>query len=189
MKIPVGVSNRHCHLTKEVYYKLFNKEDLTFKKDINQPTQFAAEECVTIKGPKGIIENVRILGPFRSYNQVEVSKTDTYKLGINPPVRCSGHLDGAEDITIIGPCSEITIPCAILANRHIHISKDEANKLNIKDNEPVLVKINTEKKGTIEAFFKVSDIAYKEIHLDTDDANGFLLKQNDEVEIELKNDN
>ena len=101
MKISVGVSNRHCHLTKEVYEKLFGKSELTFKRALNQPGQFAAEETVIIKGPKGSIEKVRVLGPFRSYNQVEVSKTDAYKLGINPPVRKSGHLDGASELEII----------------------------------------------------------------------------------------
>ena len=171
MKISVGVSNRHCHLTKEVYEKLFGKSELTFKRALNQPGQFASEETIIIKGPKGSIEKVRVLGPFRSYNQVEVSKTDAYKLGINPPVRKSGDLEGASLLELI---------------RHIHISDDLAKEWGVVDDEPVGVIIDGEKKGLVEAFFKTSSDGYLEIHLDTDDANGFLLKQNDTVEIRFK---
>lgn len=186
MKIKVGVSARHCHLTQETYEKLFNRKDLTFKKALNQPGQFASEETVIIKGPKGAIEHVRILGPLRSYDQVEVSKTDAYKLGINPPVRKSGHLDGASAVEIIGPVGKVTLNCAIIANRHIHISDADAKKLNVNDADAVGIIINGEKQGIIEGFFKTSKDGYFELHLDTDDANSFLLKQNDEVEIKLK---
>ena len=177
MKISVGVSNRHCHLTKEVYEKLFGKSELTFKRALNQPGQFASEETVIIKGPKGAIEKVRVLGPFRSYNQVEVSKTD------------SGHLDGASELEIIGPKDKITLPCGIIANRHIHISEALAKEWGVADDEPVGVIIDGEKKGIIEAFFKTSSDGYLEIHLDTDDANGFMLKQNDTVEIKFQKKN
>ena len=183
MKISVGVSNRHCHLTKEVYEKLFGKSELTFKRALNQPGQFASEETIIIKGPKGSIEKVRVLGPFRSYNQVEVSKTDAYKLGINPPVRKSGDLQGASLLELIGPKDKITLPCGIIANRHIHISPEDAEKLGVVDDEKVIVKINTIKPGTIEAQFKVTPDGFFELQLDTDDANGFLLRQDDFVEI------
>jgi putative phosphotransacetylase len=185
MKIPVGVSARHIHLTKETFIKLYGQNELTIKVPIKQPGLYAANETLTIKGPKGTIENVRILGPFRSYNQVEVSKTDCYKLGVNPPMRTSGEVEGASLITIIGPIGEVTIPACILANRHIHITTEEANNLGIKDKQHVMVKINSLKPGIIDAQYKVSDKAYKEIHLDTDDANAFLLSQDDEVEILL----
>lgn len=185
MKISVGVSARHVHLTKEVFNKLFKQDDLTIKVPINQPGLYAAMETVTIKGPKGTINNVRLMGPLRSYNQVEISKTDAYKLGVNPPVRTSGDLNGADAITIIGPIGEVTLNACILADRHIHISKNEADKLGIKDKQEVNVRINTIKPGIIRAHYKVSEYAYKEIHLDTDDANAFLLKQNDEVEIDI----
>lgn len=186
MKVSVGVSARHCHLTKEVYEKLFGRSELTYKSPLKQPGQFASEERVTIKGPKGFIEGVRILGPLRSYNQVEVSKTDCYKLGVNPPVRKSGHLEGAAEVEIIGPKDKITLPCCIIANRHIHITKEMANSLGVKDDDSVGILIDGEKKGVVEGFFKVTDKAYFELHLDTDDANGFLLKQDDIVEIRLK---
>lgn len=184
MKIEVGVSNRHCHLTKEVYKKLFNKEDLTFKKALKQPGQFAAEEVITIEGPKNKIEKVRVLGPLRSYNQVEVSKSDAYKLGVNPPVRTSGDLDNASEVTLVGPTGSITLNCCILANRHIHITEEEARSLNIKDKQKVKIYVNNDKAGVMEGCFKVSKEAYKELHIDIDDANAFLLSQDDIVEIE-----
>lgn len=182
MIIPVGVSARHIHLTKENFIKLFGYEELTFLKDLTQPGLFASLETVTIKGSKNEINNVRILGPFREYSQVEISKTDSYTLGVKPEVRKSGDLDGTDFITVIGPKGEINIP-VIIANRHIHISTEEANSLGIKDDDKTYVRINSEKKGIIEVFYKVSDEAYKELHIDLDDANAFLLKQNDEVEI------
>ena len=186
MKVQVGVSNRHCHLTKEVYQKLFGKEDLTYLRPLKQGGQYASAETLTIKGPKGSIDRVRVLGPLRDYNQVEVSKTDCYKLGIDAPMRKSGHLDGAADITLVGPLGEVCVPAAIIANRHIHISPEDAKKLGVVDDEKVVVKINTIKPGTIEAQFKVTPDGFFELHLDTEDANGFLLRQDDFVEIDLE---
>ena len=171
MKVQVGVSNRHCHLTKDVYQKLFGKEDLTYLRPLKQGGQYASAETLTIKGPKGSIDRVRVLGPLRDYNQVEVSKTDCYKLGIDAPMRKSGHLDGAADITLVGPLGEVCVPVAIIANRHIHISPEDAKKLGVVDDE---------------AQFKVTPDGFFELHLDTDDANGFLLRQDDFVEIDLE---
>ena len=184
MKISVGVSARHIHLTKENFIKLFGYEELTKYKDIKQPGLFASEEKVTLKTPYYSIDNVRILGPFREYNQAEISKTDVYKFKVNPKVRRSGEVDNTDTITVIGPKCEIQIP-VIIANRHIHITSKQAQELNIKDKQLVPIKINSEKPGVIIAEFKVSDEAYLELHLDLDDANAFLLKQDDEVEVIL----
>lgn len=182
MKIPVGISARHIHLTSDDYFKLFGDNELTKLKNINQPGLFASNETVTIKGNKGTIDNVRILGPFRDYSQVEISKTDSYTLGVVAKMRRSGILDDVNKIEVIGPKGSIMVP-VILANRHIHISKVDADKLGIKDNDKTFVKINTEKMGVIEVVYKVSEKAYMELHLDLDDANAFLLNQGDEVEI------
>ena len=182
MKIPVGVSARHVHLTKEDYKTIFELDELTKLKDINQPGLFACNEVVTLKGNKGTIENVRILGPFRNYSQVEISKTDSYNLGVNVKMRKSGDLEDTDTIEVIGPKGSVIVP-VIMANRHIHISKKEADNMGIKDDDKAFVKINTEKRGVIEVYYKVSEEAYKELHLDLDDANAFLLKQDDEVEI------
>jgi putative phosphotransacetylase len=184
MKIPVGISARHIHLTKDNFVKLFGYEELTKFKDIKQPGLFAAEEKVTLKTDNYSIDNVRILGPFREYNQAEISKTDAYKFKVDPKVRRSSEVEGTDSITVVGPKGEIKIP-VIIANRHIHITKKQADELNVKDRQLVPVKINSEKPGVILAEFKVSEKAFLELHLDTDDANAFLIKQDDEVEIML----
>ena len=185
MVIPVGVSARHVHLNEETFKKLFGKDDLTKFKDINQPGLYAAEETVTIKTLKGEFNNVRILGPLRDYNQVEISKTDAYVLGINPPVRNSGNFDSAASVTVVGPCGEVTVDAVIIAERHIHMSEEQAKELNLSNGQSVVVKIGGIKPGTIIAKIKTSKEAYLELHLDLDDANGFLLKQDDKVDVEI----
>jgi len=180
MKIKVGVSNRHIHLKQEDLDVLFGYE-LSKRNDLNQPFEFASNEVLTIKTDKDIIENVRVLGPVRNYTQIEISKTDAYKLGINPPVRNSGDLNDSEVVTLIGPKGSIKTNGCIIATRHIHITHEDKIKYGFKDK--VLVKINGDKKGIIEVNIKESDKAYFELHLDTDDANAFLLKNGDEVEI------
>ena len=184
MRISVGVSNRHVHLTDEDYKLLFGNTPLTKRNDLTQPGTFASELTVTITGSKRSIENVRVLGPNRSYTQVEVSKTDSYFLGLDPPVRNSGDLAGASEITITGPNGSITRNAAIIASRHIHVDKKIRKEHNLEGIEMVSVEISGEKGGVItNVYLKDSEEAYFELHLDTDDANAFLLKQDDEVEI------
>lgn len=180
----VGISNRHVHLTEDDFKKLFNNKELEAVKYLNQPGQFASNLKVTIKTGKSEISGVRVLGPLRDYTQVEISKTDAYKLGLNPPVRESGNLKGSEDITIIGD-SEITLKeCTIIATRHIHASKEDLVKYNLDASKKYKVKINGEKGGIINnVSIKVSDKAFFEMHLDTDDGNGHLLKCGDTATI------
>lgn len=186
MKVNVGISNRHVHLTNDDYKLLFGDIPLTKRNDLTQPGTFASEQTVTITGPKRSIENVRVLGPNRSYTQVEVSKTDAYSLGINPPVRNSGDLEDASEITITGPLGSITRKSAIIASRHIHVDKKIREDHGLIGIEEVSVKIPGEKSGIIDhVYLKETEEAYFELHLDTDDANCFLLKQGDEVEIIL----
>jgi len=184
MNVKVGISNRHVHLTYEDYKILFGDIPLTKRNDLTQPNTYACNETVTIKGEKRELSNVRVLGPCRTYTQVEVSKTDAYYLGVNPPVRNSGKLDDAYEITIIGPIGEITKKACIIATRHIHVDKNIRREHNLEGIEKVSVKISGEKSGIIEnVFLKESDEAYFELHLDTDDGNAFLLNNGDEVEI------
>ena len=186
MKVSVGVSNHHVHLTSTDYEILFGKKELSIRNKLNQPGQFASNERVTIIGPKGKLENLVIVGPFRDYTQVEVSKTDSRFLGITPPVRDSGDLRDASNVTIIGPIGKIEKPCAIIANRHIHVDKKILEEKNLVGVKEVSVKVNGEKSGILEHVqLKLSEEAYFEIHLDTDDANAFLLENNDEIEIIL----
>ncbi len=180
MKLKVGVSNRHIHLKQSDLDVLFGC-DLTKRNDLTQPGQFAANEVLTIKTAKSEINNVRVLGPVRDYTQIEISQTDAYKLGLNPPVRSSGHLEDSEVVTLIGPHGSITTNGCIIADRHIHVTYADKEKYNLPDK--VMVKIAGEKRGIIEVAIKASAEAYFELHLDTDDANAFLLKNGDEVEI------
>lgn len=184
MKVSVGISNRHVHLKEEDYKKLFGDIQLEEERKINQPNQYASKQFVTIKTNKNEIKNVRILGPLREYNQVEISRTDAYFLGINPPIRKSGDLSDAENIKIIGPNGEIEVKACIIADRHIHILPSEAKMYGLNDLNEVSVLIDGEKGGIIEhVHLRVSDASYFEMHLDTDDANAFNLKNGDLVKI------
>lgn len=183
MNVSIGVSNRHVHVTREDLEILFGKNyELNVKGPLKQPNQFACVETVIIKTEKDKIENVRILGPVRNYTQVELSKTDAYKLGINPPVRDSGDVENSEVVSIVGPKGVVTKPCCIIARRHIHITKEDKEKYNLPD--VVSVRIKGNRGGILdEVYVKVSEEAYFEMHIDTDEANAFLIKNNDEVEI------
>ena len=110
-KVPVGISNRHVHLSQEDLERLFGEGyQLTNIKDLSQPGQFAAEETVTLVGPKGVLQRVRVLGPVRSKTQVEVSRTDAFALGVRPPVRDSGELNCISgQVTVVGPMVSVTL--------------------------------------------------------------------------------
>lgn len=186
MKVSIGISNRHVHLTREAIDILFGKDyELTFKNKLSQSDQFAANETVIIKGPKNEIEKVRVLGPIRSYNQIEVSKTDSFKLGVNPPVRNSGDIKGSSPITIIGPKGILNLnEGCIIATRHLHASPDDLIKYGLKNNQIVSIKINGGKSAILNDVHVKSEPGFVlEVHLDTDDANGCLLNQGDEAEL------
>jgi len=186
MKVSIGVSNRHVHLTKEHLSVLFGEGyELEKKNDLTQPGQYASTALVTIKTDKSEIGNVRVLGPTRNYTQVEISKTDAYKLGLNPPVRNSGDLKDSCSITIIGPNGSIDIEeGCIIAARHIHLLPSQIKIYGLEGREMVNVKLNGEKGGIItNVYLKASDEAFFELHLDTDDANAHLIKNGDIGEI------
>ncbi len=186
MKINVGVSNRHAHLTEETFVKLFGHNKITKRNDLNQIGEFASDFTVDLKTEKGTLERVRILGPFRDYDQVEISVTDSYKLGIKPPVRASGDVKDSASGTLIGEIGEVKLDTGIIiAERHIHMTEKQALEFGFVDKQAVVIKIEGIKRGVIEAFVKISSKAFLEIHLDTDDANAFLLKNGDEVEMIL----
>ncbi len=186
MKVTVGISNRHVHLTKEDLATLFGDDyELEVVRPINQPGQFASNSFVTVKTEKSEIEHVRVLGPVRAYTQVEISMTDAYKLGVRPPIRDSGDLEGSSPVTLIGPKGELHLDKGlILADRHIHITPKQKEMYGFKDVDYVSVAIPGEKGGIINNVrLKVLEKSYFEIHLDTDDANAFLLHDGDIVEI------
>ncbi len=188
MKVSIGVSARHVHVTKEDLNILFGEGfELTEKVALSQPGQYACNEQVTLKGPKGTIERVRILGPERNETQAEISKTDSFALGIKPPVRNSGDLEGAAEVTIVGPCGKITKNAAIIAARHVHATLEDAKKYGFEGKEFVTLVVKGEKPGILEnVYVRISDKFSYEVHLDTDDANAFLIKQGDEAELIVK---
>ena len=186
-EIPVGISNRHIHLSKEHVEILFGAGyELTPFKDLSQPGQYACKEQLTIVGPSlRPIEKVRVLGPVRPASQVEISRTDAYALKVAPPVRESGKIAGSAPITIIGPKGVVTLKeGCIIANRHIHMSLEEGEKFGVKDNEYVDIDAFGERKTR---FFDVQVRVHKdfrlEMHLDTDDAIAAGLKNGSKVSI------
>ncbi len=184
MKIRIGVSNHHVHLTEDDYHILFGKEPLEKLRDLSQEGQYACHQTVSVKTEKSELSKLRIIGPFRSYTQVEVSLTDAYQLGIHPPTRDSGDLRDASTVTIIGPQGSVTRACAILATRHIHLSPWELATLGCDKEEEVSVKIPGPKGGTIDhVVFKVDPTYKMELHIDTDDGNAHQVKTGDEGEI------
>ncbi|KRM06310.1 MAG: phosphate propanoyltransferase [Liquorilactobacillus ghanensis] len=174
VKIPVGISNHHIHLTETDYKKLFPHEAIKVKKELNQPGEFASEQMVTIKGPRGKIARVRILGPFRSHSQVEVSLTDARKLGIKVPIRLSGNLDNTPGIDLESEYGSLHLnDGVIVAKRHIHMSEKEAALLGVKKGDTVSVSVDNAERPIV---FQNVEIRpgknFKlEMHLDTDEAN------------------
>ena len=159
--VPVGVSNRHIHLTQEHVETLFGKG-------------YACKEQLTIIGPSlRPIEGVRVLGPVRKSSQVEISRTDSFVLKVKPPVRESGDIAGSAPITIIGPKGVVTLKeGCIIANRHIHMSLDDAAKFGVKDGDYVTVEANGERRTTFYDVQIRANAAFRlEMHIDTDDAN------------------
>ncbi|MEY9979570.1 phosphate propanoyltransferase [Lysinibacillus sp. RC79] len=180
--IPIAVSASHSHLSEEDFYHLFGENSKLIKwKDLSQPGQFAAQKVLTIKGPRGQIDNVRILGPFRNDTQIEISQTDAVKLGVSPPIRMSGDLKNSSPITLIGPHGILHKKHGlIIAQAHIHMSETEAALLNVKDQEIVKVEIISEVRQIqmMNVVVRVSPNFMLEMHIDTDEANAAAIATN-----------
>lgn len=187
--VKIGVSARHVHLSRKDIDALFGEGyELTPKKEL-MGGQYAAEECVTIVSPNlRSIEGVRVLGPLRKESQIEISRTDTFKLKNSPPVRPSGELKGAAPMAIVGPKGSIFLnEVCIIANRHIHLPPYLAQKYGVKDNDLVDVEVET---GKPTKFFDVQVRVHEsftpEMHIDTDDANACGLRTGDVIKIITK---
>ena len=188
-EIKIGVSARHVHLSRKDLDALFGEGYELHKKKELMGGQFAAEECVTIVSPNlRSIENVRVLGPLRKESQIEVSRTDTFKLKISPPVRPSGELKGSAPMAMVGPKGSIFLnECCIIANRHIHLPPYLAEKYGVRDNDLVDVEVQT---GKPTKFFNVQVRVHEsftpQMHIATDDANACALKTGDVIKILAK---
>jgi acetate kinase len=178
--IPLSTSAHHVHLNQTDFEALFGAgSTMTPKTDLSQPGQFAAVEMVNLIGPKGKIDNVRILGPTRKESQVEISRTEEFKLGIDAPIRDSGDIEGTPGIIVEGKIGTLKLDKGVIcAKRHIHMSTEEALSLGLRDKDTVMVKV----KGVRELIFgdvliRVHPNFRMDMHLDTDEANAAQISQ------------
>ncbi|MCI9591531.1 MAG: phosphate propanoyltransferase [Lachnospiraceae bacterium] len=175
MKFIVETSARHVHVTQETLETLFGKgHQLTHKKDLSQPGQYACEERVTVVGPKKSLERVSILGPVRPADQVELSLTDARSIGLAAPVRESGDVAGSAPCKLVGPCGEVEISQGVIvAKRHIHATPEDAVSLGVNDKDVVSVKIDTDGRSLVfgDVVVRVSPKFALAMHIDTDESN------------------
>ena len=176
-KILVETSARHVHVTKEDLEALFGAgHELTVKSMLSQPGQFASEEQVDVVGPKNTLKRVRILGPVRPENQVELALTDARAIGVTAPVRESGDVAGSGVCKLVGPCGEVELKEGVIAaKRHIHMTPEDAEVFNVKDKDVVSVKVIPPVEGRALIFgdvvVRVSPKYALAMHIDTDESN------------------
>ncbi|HBA04185.1 MAG TPA: phosphate propanoyltransferase [Clostridium sp.] len=185
-EIPVGVSNRHVHLSQKDLESLFGADySLTKLKDLSQPGQYACKELVTICGPKGAIEKVRILGPVRSKTQVEVLNGDCIKLGAASNVRLSGDLSRTPGITLVGPKGSVQIEEGlVVAQRHIHMTPEDAKNLGVCDGDIVSIKFDDLRGGIYSnVAIRANDASKLECHLDIEEANAMGINSKSKITI------
>ena len=186
-KIPVGISGRHLHVTKEHLEILFGAGyELHILKELSQPGQYAAEEKVDVVSPDGkVLTGVRILGPVRKASQVEISKSDAIRFKFIAPVRSSGDVKGSGAATLVGPKGQVELSeGVIIADRHIHFSPEEAKEFGVVDRQMVSIKVNGIKAGILDnVLCRVHPEFRLDCHLDTDDGSAFMLSNGDEVEL------
>ena len=184
--VPVGISNHHVHLTQDAVNTLFGEgHTLERIKDLSQPGQYACKECVTLCGPKGVIEKVRVLGPVRTKNQVEILAGDMFKLGAQAPVRQSGDLAGSGKIIIVGPKGSIQITEGmIVAQRHIHMNPSEAEAYGVRDGQIVKLSVDGPRAGIMDnVVVRADDKGALECHIDTEEANAYCINSNSKLKI------
>lgn len=180
------LSNHHVHLTKESCDALFGEEGISFRNYLaEEGGPWASNEFVDVKGPKGIVSHFRVLGPLRSYTQCELLKADCFKLGVEPPVRNSGHLDGASELTLIGPKGEVTVPCGILAWRHIHVDRETLAEIGKSYGDFVSVKTEGDRALVFDKVALVPGGKGLLMHVDTEEGNASGCKNGDWLEVIL----
>lgn len=182
-QVVVEISARHVHVSKADLETLFGKDyELTVKKELSQPGQYACEERVRVVGTKGEFPAVSILGPCRNATQVELSLTDARSIGVDAPVRESGDINGSGTCKLVGPCGEVEIACGVIAaKRHIHATTKDAEELGLENGQIVSVQIPSANGRNLtfgEVVVRVSDSYALAMHIDTDEANAAGMKPN-----------
>lgn len=185
MRLPIGISNRHVHLSPSDAEKLFGKGyELKKFRDITQPGQFAAEELVTLQWPAGKIENVRVVGPNRKTTQVEIMMGDNYILWTDAPIKISGETSGLEYIKIIGTVGEIYGPFMMVTQRHLHCTVKEAKEMGIKNGAVIKLHVGGIRGVVFEnVAVRAKDDYALDFHIDIEEANAAGIKQGDWAEI------
>lgn len=184
MLVKVGVSNHHIHLNQETYDKLFKERSLIRRNYLGQPTQYATTETLDIKVSDKVINHVRLIGPIRKYNQIEISESDAKILGVNPPRRQSGDLTDSLPVTLIGPEGEVTLSDGlILAKRHIHMNNKMLTLLGLENNQ--VMSVVKDDKYLFDAEIKASDDGALELHIDIDESELYNLTTGDLVDFRL----
>ncbi len=183
----VNVSARHCHLTQDAVELLFGKDhQLQVHKWLYQEGQFAAKETVTLIGPRSrVISNLRILGPCRSINQVELAYTDSVALGFDVPLRLSGDIEGTPGCMLMGPSGFLEMPIGVIrARRHVHMHPDDAAAYGVQDKAMMKLKVGGPCAVTFdEVLVRVDESVKLEVHIDTDEANACNLKSETPCEL------
>lgn len=182
--IPVGISNRHIHLSAHHVEELFGPGyDLTPQKELKQGGEFAAAETVTLVGPKGVLQGVRVLGPMRKITQVEISCTDGFHLGLKPLLRDSGHIAGSPGVVVVGSAGAVTLKEGVIcAARHIHMNTADAQRFGVSDGTRVTAEVDGPRGGTYKnVLVRVHPSFCLEFHIDTDEANSLGLKNGDKI--------
>ena len=189
-RIPVAVSAHHIHLTEESVEKLFGAGyQLKKFRPLHQAKEWASEEKLDVIGPRGKLSGVRVLGPCRVANQIEISETESFQLGIDAPIRLSGKVDGTPIVTLVGPAGSIETNGIIVPQRHIHMNPDEARKFGLKQGDIVEVEIQSETSGIIfrDVVIRVNPDYCLEMHIDVDEANAANISHGGEVELIVTN--
>lgn len=187
MKIPVAVSARHAHLSVATLRKLFGDgHELHVRNWLSQTGQFSAEETVSLVGPRGRLDNVRLMGPPRTNDQIELSRSDECVLGIVAPLRVSGDVAGTPGLQVIGPAGSASLSGGVItARRHIHMNREDARQLGVRDRQAVSVKIDSEGRDLIfgDVIVRVAPDFRLQLHLDTDEANAAGITNGDYAQI------
>ena len=184
--VPIGVSNRHIHLNRADMDTLFGEgSELTRVKDLGQPGQYAAAETVTSRGSKGELTRMRVLGPLRNESQVEISIGDSFVLGVYPPVRESGKLEGTPGIKVLGPKGEVELKRGVIAAlRHIHLDPATAEHMGVHDSQIVRVETKGQRSAVLNnVLLRVSENFAPEMHIDVEEANALGIKNGDRVSV------